>query len=68
MSVSPTGIIPEELIQPGKRVEVIAWLTAQPLQGLLKVRLLKGWARTVGARLTSPELQTVHDSGIDTGV
>lgn len=62
---SPTGIIPEELMFPGKRSEVIRFLLAQPYPGDFKRRLLEGWAITVGIRLRGRDYAAVERSGVD---
>ncbi len=62
---SPTGIIPENLMYPEKKKQVIAFLIAQPLPGDLKRRLLEGWMITVGIRLRSRDFAAVQNSGFD---
>lgn len=48
--ISPTGIIPEDLMYPQRKKDVVNFLIAQPLPGNLKRRLLEGWCITVGVR------------------
>lgn len=62
---SPTGIIPEELMFPQKKKEVISFLLSQPYTGDFKRRLLEGWAVTVGLRLRGNDYARVEASGID---
>jgi len=62
---SPTGIIPEELMYPQRKQQVIAFLLAQPLPGDLKRRLLEGWAITVGLRCNAKDYRVLEQSGID---
>ncbi len=62
---SPTGIIPEDLMYPQKKKEVISFLLAQPYNGDFKRRLLEGWAVTVGLRLRGADFRRVEASGID---
>lgn len=62
---SPTGIIPESLMYPEKKAEVVQFLQAQPLPGDFKRRLLEGWAITVGIRVRSREYNLVAASGFD---
>jgi hypothetical protein len=62
---SPTGIIPEELMYPAKKQEVLAFLMAQPYPGDFKRRLLEGWALTVGLRLPSRDFRAVERTGFD---
>jgi hypothetical protein len=63
--LSPDGIMPDELIQPPKRAEAYAWIQGQPQESRWKVRLWKGWLRTVGQLGTAAEYATLEDSGID---
>jgi hypothetical protein len=65
MSKSPTGIIPEELMFPAKRAEVMAFLALLPVHGDDKVDLLIGWARMVGVSVNSSTRRTVRETGID---
>ena len=65
MMESPTGIIPEDLMFPAKKKDVIAFLLAQPYTGDFKRRLLEGWALTVGLRIRGYDYGRVFRSGID---
>jgi len=65
MMESPTGIIPEDLMFPQKKKEVITFLLSAPYTGDYKRRLLEGWAVTVGLRLRSADYSRVEKSGID---
>lgn len=65
MAKSPTGIIPEELLFPGKRQDVMSYLINLPVEGDYKVDLLVGWAKAVGVTVNSSQRSTVRDSGID---
>lgn len=62
---SPTGIIPEALMYPEKKPQVVAFLQAQPLPGDLKRRLLEGWAITVGVRCQLKDYRVLEQSGVD---
>mgnify|MGYP005812044757 CR=1 FL=1 len=62
---SPTGLIPEALMFPQKKAEVIAHLQAQPWPGDFKRRVLEGWALTVGVRIRSRDFTLVERSGYD---
>lgn len=62
---SPTGIIPEDLMFPEKKKQVIAFLQAQALPGDFKRRLLEGWCLTVGVRCRSKDFSDVANSGVD---
>ena len=62
---STTGIIPEELMYPQLKKEVIAFLIALPLPSWTKRRLMEGWAMTVGIRVRSQEYHLLEVSGVD---
>ncbi len=55
MALSPTGIIPEELLFPARRGAVMAFLINLPIEGDLKEELLIGWAKSA-ARCARVEL------------
>lgn len=63
MTDSPTGIIPEDLMYPYKRAEVVRWLIIQPWPGYLKRDMLFAWSRTVGIRMKETEVEQVVASG-----
>jgi hypothetical protein len=60
-----TGIIPEHLMYPQCKKQVISWLIAQPLTSDRKRELLNGWAITVGCRCKSMDYHMVEVSGVD---
>jgi hypothetical protein len=62
---SPTGIIPEELMYPQMKKQVISFLIAAPAPSWLKRRWLEGWAVNVGVRLFSSQYHMVEMSGVD---
>ena len=62
---STTGIIPEDLMFPQRKKQVIGFLIAQPLPSWTKRRLLEGWCITVGVRCRSREYHLVEISGSD---
>jgi len=64
-SVSPTGIVPEDLIDKTKKDEFIRWLTAQGFKSQFKRDLLFGWSRTVFVAVTGEDVRLVRSSGID---
>jgi hypothetical protein len=68
VSKSPTGIIPEELMFPARRLEVMGFLMKLPIPGDDKVDLLVGWARMVGVTVNSSQRATVRNTGTDRGV
>ena len=62
---SPTGLIPEDLMYPQKRMDVVRFLMSQPWPGDYKRRVLEGWAITVGIKCPSRDYQAVERSGVD---
>jgi hypothetical protein len=62
---STTGIIPEALMYPQKKRDVIAFLIAQPLPSWTKRTLLNGWSITVGIRCNAVDYHIVEVSGVD---
>ncbi len=63
--ISPTGIIPDELMDRSKKKDVIAWLSAQPYPGDYKRRLLEGWQIWVGTKLHGRDFAAVESTGTD---
>jgi hypothetical protein len=57
--------MPEELLDAAKHTAAVNWILAQPLESRVKVRLLKGWSRTVGDTVTAREYTLIEASGID---
>jgi hypothetical protein len=65
VSRSPTGIIPESMMNPGSKAEVIAFLSQIPVEGGTKVDLLVGWARMVGVSVNASQRDQVRQTGVD---
>ncbi len=65
MGISPTGVLPEELMFPRRLADVIKFLEDLAIPGAVKEQLLVGWSRTVGVKLSSGQLAKVRRSGID---
>lgn len=63
--LSPTGIIPEDLMHPAMRMQVMAFLMRLPIPGDDKLALYLGWARTVGVSVNASQRNTVLRSGTD---
>ena len=63
--ISPTGIIPEELMDWHKKQEVINWLLASAYPGFMKRRLLEGWCMAVGLRARARDYALVEASGAE---
>jgi hypothetical protein len=62
---SPTLIIPEELMNPGAKKAVIAFLRDAPAERKLKSQLLLGWAQEVGLRLRQRDYDEVQSQALD---
>lgn len=62
---SPTGIIPEELMYPQFKEEVVTFLITLPLPSWTKRRLAEGWCITVGCRMKSRDYHLIEVSGTD---
>lgn len=52
-------------MRPARRLEVVAFLKALPVEGDAKVDLLVGWARAVGVTVNSAQRATVRRTGTD---
>jgi hypothetical protein len=63
---STTGIIPEALMLPQKKRDVVDFLKKLPLESRVKRQLLLGWAQTVGMRIESRLYRELDASAIDT--
>jgi len=62
---SPTGVIPELLMRPQMKREVMKFLKEAPAEAKLKKALLLGWAQTVGVRLRQRDYRELEESAID---
>ena len=67
MAESPTGILPEELMQPGKVRDVMTFLQKLYVDSHTKADLLTGWAMEVGQRVSASQVNAVRRTGTDTG-
>lgn len=65
--MSPTGIIPEELMDPSRKKDVVNFLIVAPAEAKLKQQLLLGWAQEVGLRLRQRDYDAVTATAIDRG-
>ncbi len=65
MAISPTGILPEELMFPAKLNDVILFLEKIPIPGDQKDQIFFGWARTVGVKISGAQRARVRQSGVD---
>jgi hypothetical protein len=60
---SPTGIIPERLMDAGAKRQVLDFLLAQPWPGDFKLQVLYGWGIVVGNMISASDAHIVHASG-----
>lgn len=65
MTISPTGIIPEELMYPARLGDVMKFLKDWPAPGDTKRQVLFGWARVVGVKLNAGQYHAVYVTGLD---
>jgi hypothetical protein len=65
VSVSPTGVIPEELMRRNATSEVMDFLARLHIVGDLKVDYFMGWARAVGVKVSGSQRERVRESGTD---
>jgi hypothetical protein len=65
MSVSPTGVIPEELMRRNATTDVMQFLAGLHIVGDLKVDYFMGWARAVGVKVSGSQRERVRESGTD---
>lgn len=63
--ISPTGYIPEELMYPNKLGEVMTFLKETTGTGSWKREVFQGWARTVGVKISSSQINVVYQTGYD---
>lgn len=63
--ISPTGLIPENLMYPGKWPDVVRFLQAQAWPADLKREVLTGYAVTVGVKIPVRFKRAVENSGVD---
>lgn len=63
--ISPTGILPENLMYPAKLGDVMEFIKAMPMPGHYKEQLFLGWSRTVGVKLRGSQIDAVRNTGTD---
>ena len=61
--ISPTGIMPEYLIQRGMRRQAFEWLLAQPWPADHKLQVWGGWRAVTGALFDRGEYDMLANSG-----
>lgn len=61
---SPSGVIPEELMNWQRRKDALNYLLSLPLDGELKQSLWEGWASWVGTHTSPAEKRKLMASGI----
>jgi hypothetical protein len=62
---SPTLIIPEELMHPSKKRDVLDFLLKAPAERKFKAQLLLSWAQEVGVHLRQRDYDFVQSSALD---
>lgn len=60
---SPTGFIPESMMNAGALIDVRAFIMNATLPGYIKREYFFAWAHTVGVRLTQADVLMVENSG-----
>ena len=58
--ISPTGIVPESLIDVNQRDAFYGWLMAQGFRAQFKRDLLFGWARTVFTKVSGDDVKMIR--------
>jgi len=67
MVESPEGILPDALLAPDRKADVIAWLIPRPLPGVTKVQILRGWGQLTRTIPTKYDYDVVMASGLPGG-
>jgi hypothetical protein len=67
MTISPTGLIPEEYMYGFRLKDVMELISRLHVDGDTKADLLRGWAQTVGVSLNSAQINKVRETGTDRG-
>lgn len=65
MTISPTGIIPENLMYGFSLGNVMQFIMRLHVDGDTKADLFRGWAQTVGVQLSGSQVNKVRESGTD---
>lgn len=65
MTISPTGIIPESLLYGFALGEVMTFIKRLHADGDTKADLFRGWAQTVGVKLSGSQVNAVRETGTD---
>lgn len=60
---SPTGLIPEHLMERGMKPAVLNFLRAQAWPAHFKLQVLAGWAQVTGCIVGGDEQHSVEQSG-----
>jgi hypothetical protein len=62
---SPTGLIPERMMDAGMKTAVLDYLRGQPWPGDFKLQVLAGWGKVTHSLTSASERASVHASGWD---
>lgn len=60
---SPTGLVPEELMNAGMKRGALDFLLAQAWPGDFKLQVLYGWGKVTGSAISAADAATVAASG-----
>jgi hypothetical protein len=60
---SPTGLMPEKLMDAGMKPQALDWLRAQPWPGDFKLQVLFGWGTVTRSTITGADAATIRASG-----
>jgi hypothetical protein len=60
---SPTGLMPESLMDKGLKRQALDYLLAQPWPGDFKLQVAAGWAKVVGSTMTAADQAVLSASG-----
>jgi hypothetical protein len=63
---SPTGLIPEMLMDRGMKPQALDYLRAQPWPGDFKRQVLAGWGLVTGSAISASDQTSIAASGFDT--
>lgn len=67
MTISPTGLIPETMMYGNRLADVMAFIGRLHVDGDTKADLFRGWAQTVGVKLSGSQINRVRETGTDRG-
>jgi hypothetical protein len=60
---SPTGIVPEYLMDAGMKSSFLDYLRAQPWPGDFKLQVIGGWGKVTRSFISAADQQSIAASG-----